>query len=59
MMSAQDPHYLLKMTEAKGMIIMTECFLKASLARTESRCGHFRADYQTGYYLPNLLYDSK
>ena len=44
-MSAQDPHYLLKMTEAKGMAVMTECFLKASLARTESRCGHFRADY--------------
>lgn len=43
--SAEDPHYLLKMTEAKGMLVMTECFLKASLARTESRCGHFRADY--------------
>lgn len=45
LMTAKDPHYLLKMTEAKGMVVMTECFLRSSLARTESRCGHFRADY--------------
>lgn len=44
-MGAEDPHYLGKLTEARGMGLLTECYLAASLARTESRAGHFRADF--------------
>lgn len=45
MMSAQDPHYLLKLVEARSMTLLTEMYLRSSLARKESRCGHFREDY--------------
>ena len=44
-MGAEDPHYLCKMVEARGMLMLTEAYLRASLERTESRAGHFRADY--------------
>jgi|WetSurMetagenome_2_1015567.scaffolds.fasta_scaffold16789_5 succinate dehydrogenase/fumarate reductase flavoprotein subunit len=44
-MTAEDPHYLLKAVEVYGVAFITECFLKASLLRTESRAGHFREDY--------------
>ena len=42
---AADPHYLVKLTEARGMTLITEAFLRASLLRKESRAGHYRADY--------------
>ncbi|WP_077073441.1 FAD-dependent oxidoreductase [Mailhella massiliensis] len=44
-MAAQDPHYLMKLMEARGMTLVAEMYLRASLARKESRCGHFREDY--------------
>lgn len=44
-MTAKDPHYLLKLFEVKGVSFITECYLRASLMRTESRAGHFREDY--------------
>ena len=44
-MTAQDPHYLMKLMEARGMTLVAEMYLRASLARKESRCGHFREDY--------------
>lgn len=40
-MAASDPHYLLKLMEAKGMTLVAEMYLRASLMRKESRCGHF------------------
>ena len=46
-MAASDPHYLLKLMEAKGMTLVAEMYLRASLMRKESRCGHFREDYPT------------
>lgn len=42
---AQDPHYMVKLTEARGMTLISEAFLRASLLRKESRAGHYRADY--------------
>lgn len=42
---AKDPHYLMKLVEVRGMTLITELFLKASLMRTESRAGHYREDY--------------
>ena len=42
---AEDPHYLVKLTEARGMTLITEAFLRSSLLRKESRAGHYRADY--------------
>lgn len=44
-MSAADPHYLLKLVEARSMTLLTEMYLKAALARQESRCGHYREDF--------------
>ena len=44
-MGAEDPHYLCKMVEARGMLMLTEAYLRSSLERTESRAGHFRADH--------------
>lgn len=44
-MTAQDPHYLTKLLEARGMALVAEMYLRASLARKESRCGHFREDF--------------
>ncbi len=42
---AEDPHYLGKLEEARGVARLTEVYLKSALARKESRGGHFRADY--------------
>jgi succinate dehydrogenase/fumarate reductase flavoprotein subunit len=44
-MTARDPHYLMKIIEVQGIALVAELFLRASLMRTESRAGHFRADY--------------
>jgi len=44
-MAAREPHYLMKLIEVRGIILLSELFLRASLARTESRAGHFRVDY--------------
>lgn len=45
LLGAAEPHYLLKLTEARAMTLLTEMYLKAALAARESRCGHFREDY--------------
>ena len=42
---AADPHYLVKLTEARAMTLLTEMYLRASLLRRESRSGHYRADF--------------
>ena len=44
-LAARDSHELIKLHEARNMIQVAEMFLRASLARTESRSSHFRADY--------------
>jgi succinate dehydrogenase/fumarate reductase flavoprotein subunit len=44
-MSAKDFHYLMKWMEVKGILNMSECFLRASLMRNESRSGHYREDH--------------
>jgi succinate dehydrogenase/fumarate reductase flavoprotein subunit len=44
-MTAKDPHYLMKLIEVKGVTFISECYLRASLVRTESRAGHYREDY--------------
>ena len=44
-MSAADPHYLLKLLEARGIFFISELYLRASLMRTETRGGHYREDY--------------
>lgn len=44
-MAASDPHYLLKLHEVEAVAETTEWYLRASLARKESRAGHFRLDY--------------
>ena len=44
-MGASEPHYLLKAMEARSMTMLTEMYLKSSLARRESRCGHYRQDH--------------
>lgn len=44
-MAAADPHYLLKLREVRGMALVSELYLRASLERRESRAGHFREDY--------------
>ncbi|MDB4444527.1 FAD-binding protein [bacterium] len=44
-MAAKDPHYLMKNIEVREIALVSELFLRASLMRTESRAGHFRADY--------------
>ncbi|MDO5785779.1 MAG: FAD-binding protein [Eubacteriales bacterium] len=44
-MSAADPHYLLKLKETEATVFITECYIRASLERKESRAGHFREDY--------------
>ncbi len=45
LMGAADPHYLMKLKEVEAISFITEWFIKTSLMRTESRCGHFREDY--------------
>jgi succinate dehydrogenase/fumarate reductase flavoprotein subunit len=42
---AGDPHELAKLHETISMIRVAEMYLRASLARTESRAGHFREDH--------------
>lgn len=54
-MTAQDPHYLLKLVEARSMTLLTEMYLKAALARQESRCGHFREDFPKRRELPEWM----
>jgi succinate dehydrogenase/fumarate reductase flavoprotein subunit len=44
-LAARDPHELAKLHETRNMIYVAEMFLRASLARTESRSSHFRADH--------------
>ena len=44
-MAASDFHYLLKLWEVDAIAETTEWYLLASLARKESRAGHFRMDY--------------
>lgn len=44
-MGASDPHYLMKLKEVEAIAFITEWYIKASLMRTESRCGHYREDY--------------
>jgi len=39
------PHYLTKLMEVRSILLMSQLYVRASLARTESRAGHFRADY--------------
>ncbi|MDE6733921.1 MAG: FAD-binding protein, partial [Desulfovibrio sp.] len=54
-MTAQDPHYLLKLVEARSMTLLTEMYLKAALARQESRCGHFREDFPKRREMPEWM----
>lgn len=42
---AYDPHYLRMAWEAANMVACGELFLRAALARTESRGSHLREDY--------------
>jgi succinate dehydrogenase/fumarate reductase flavoprotein subunit len=44
-MKAKDYHYLMKLWEVRGILFMSELFLRASLVRNESRSGHYREDY--------------
>lgn len=44
-MAAADAVQLVKCTEARGMVDLTEVSLLASLARKESRAGHYREDF--------------
>jgi succinate dehydrogenase/fumarate reductase flavoprotein subunit len=44
-MCAEDPHELAKAHETASMLQVAEMYLRASLARTESRGDHFREDY--------------
>ncbi len=43
-MGAKDAHYLMKSVEVRGILLVTELFLRSSLMRTESRAGHYRED---------------
>ena len=44
-MVAHDAHYLMKLMEVRSILLMSQLYVHASLERTESRAGHFRADY--------------
>ena len=44
-MGAPDAHYLMKLKEIEAIAFITEWYIKASLERKESRCGHYREDY--------------
>lgn len=44
-LAASDPHYLVKLHEARGMTDLTDITVRASLFRKESRAGHYRADF--------------
>jgi succinate dehydrogenase / fumarate reductase flavoprotein subunit len=45
LMAAADPHYLMKLMEVRSILLMSRLYARASLMRTESRAGHYRADY--------------
>jgi len=45
LLKAYDPHYLRMATEAANMVRCSELFLRAALARRESRGSHLREDY--------------
>lgn len=44
-MRADDPHELAKAHETANMVAVAEMFLRASLAREESRTDHYRTDF--------------
>lgn len=44
-MAAADAHYLMKLMEVRSILLMSQLYVRASLVRTESRAGHYRADY--------------
>jgi succinate dehydrogenase / fumarate reductase, flavoprotein subunit len=44
-MGAPDAHYLMKLMEVRSIFLMSELYVRASLARRESRAGHYREDY--------------
>lgn len=44
-MGAADAHYLMKLKEVEAIAFITEWYIRASLERKESRCGHYREDY--------------
>ncbi len=44
-LTAADPHHLAAANEARSMILCSEVFYRASLARTESRGWHLREDF--------------
>lgn len=46
-LAAPDPHELAKAHETANMVCVAEMFLRASLARTESRGDHHREDHPT------------
>lgn len=48
-MTAADAHYLLKLEEVKAIANATEYYLISALFRTDSRAGHYRADYPKHY----------
>jgi succinate dehydrogenase / fumarate reductase flavoprotein subunit len=44
-MAAADAHYLMKLMEVRSILLMSQLYVRASIVRTESRAGHYRADY--------------
>jgi succinate dehydrogenase / fumarate reductase flavoprotein subunit len=57
-LKAYDPHYLRMALEAKNMLLCAECFLKAALAREESRGSHLREDFpfsENGHWLKWII----
>jgi succinate dehydrogenase / fumarate reductase, flavoprotein subunit len=45
LMAAADAHYLMKLMEVRSILLMSQLYVQASIVRTESRAGHYRADY--------------
>ncbi|MDD2966361.1 MAG: FAD-binding protein [Desulfovibrionaceae bacterium] len=58
-MAAADPHYLMKLREADAMAFVSELYLRASLARQETRAGHYREDFPQRKGEPRWLLWSK
>lgn len=46
-MVCEDPHGLLKLREVEAIGFVSELYCQASLKRTETRAGHYRADFPT------------